>query len=179
MKQEKFLLILLLSIITAFVRISIISIKLTKVEEPKFFASTKDELLNAVNNYNQNFYYLKYDYNKKGLDRFIVFATISQNSIVDSINTQILSDSVSCFYYSSYKEFTISYKFDANSDTTIIYSINNQLFNSDGQIAINKYKYHNLNQNFKPIFINSPDIEMNSFNVSSLTNNNPVDVILY
>ncbi len=137
------------------------------------FIKSKNKLINALNNKRENIYYLKYNYSKKDMDRFIAFGPISQKSIVDSINTIILSDSIVCYNYSSYKDFTISFAHNSSS-----YSVNNKLFYSNNKQAYVRYKYWNFNNYFKPVKIIADDINMNTINISHLNNSNFVDVIL-
>jgi hypothetical protein len=149
-----------------------------KINKKIKFAANKEELIQAINSNIENIYYLRYDYNKKDIDQFIALGSISKESIIDSVNSQIFSNKVTCFYYSAHKDFSISFAYNNVSDTTQSYLINNKKYYSQQNQAYNNYKYHNKNQYFMPIVFEAKNIDMNSFNISNLSNLNQVDVII-
>jgi hypothetical protein len=141
------------------------------------FAAKKEELLKAIKDKKNNIFYLKYDYNKNNIDQFITFGQISKKSIIDSVNTIILTDSITCFFYSAHKDFSISFAYGNNSNT-LSYIVNNQIFTSNTNSAINTYTYKNIHDYFKPIKIKAKDINMESVNISDLYSRKKADIVI-
>lgn len=140
---------------------------LLKAKKNLHISKSKDELIKAINNNETNIYYLKYDYNRKDIDRVMVLGRISGNSIINEDSTLIMADSVTCFYYSSQKEFTISFGFFDNEIINNYFS-NGQNFISNKSFAHNHYRYHNFRNYFKPIKIKAQNIDINSIRISPL-----------
>jgi len=136
-----------------------------------------NDFAEQYNSLNNN-YYLKYTYNRKGFDQFIAFGKIS-NKAIESDTKKIYSDTVSCFYYSSNKQFTISFSVKPSQNNTSSYFIvNNKQFQLSGNYGQIKIKYKSYNDVFKPITIISSDIDINSVIIDDLTDMKEVDIEL-
>jgi hypothetical protein len=140
---------------------------------------TKDELFQAFEKSTQPLYYLKYDYNTKSMDRMLALGPIANNSVIENKKTVIYTDSLTCFYYSSYKVFNISFAYGNNSPAPTEFSVLDQTFKTVSNFGSIKVGYHNYRDYFKPIKIKAISIDMNSLNISNLTNENPIDITLY
>ncbi|PKP08793.1 MAG: hypothetical protein CVU09_14680 [Bacteroidetes bacterium HGW-Bacteroidetes-4] len=143
------------------------------------FMGTKDELLQAFEKSTQPLYYLKYDYDTKSADRMLALGPIAENSVIENVNMLIYADSLTCFYYSSNKVFNLSFAYGKNSFVTKTFSVLDKTFISPSNFGSIKVGYHNYRDYFKPIKIKAKSIDMNSLSVSNLTNENPIDIIIY
>lgn len=123
-------------------------------------------------------YYLKYSYNRKGFDQFIAFGELASNSKFSTIEKSILSDTITCFYYSSNKEFSLSFSVKPKQSDLSYFIANGKKIPLQGNHGKLKCRYRSYNDVFMPITIISKNIDMNTIVIDDLQDMEEVDVFL-
>ena len=126
----------------------------------------------------KNNYYLKYSYNRKGFDQFIAFGELASNSKFSTIEKSILSDTITCFYYSSNKEFSLSFSVKPKQSDLSYFIANGKKIPLQGNHGKLKCRYRSYNDVFMPITIISKNIDMNTIVIDDLQDMEEVDVFL-
>ncbi|MDF2456289.1 MAG: hypothetical protein K0R51_2282 [Cytophagaceae bacterium] len=116
----------------------------------------------------KNFYYLNYGHNRKTVDQFFALAKLNEYP-AHAVDLPVLSDSVTVFYYSTYKTFSIVLQTkDIPSDSVII--VNGKSYPMKNDYIELVLRYKNNKDLFKPITIKAKNIDVKSLTVMHNSN---------
>lgn len=142
------------------------------------FSKSKDELINEFKDKKRPVYSLKFGYNRKEKDRYLALGKVLNESKIDSLNCNILSDSICVYYYSTHKDFTLSFANELDSLGLNHLCVNDSLISSNKNFQKIRCKYINYDDYFKPVRIKADRIDMNSLSISNNYDKEEVDVEL-
>ncbi len=133
------------------------------------FSQTKASMLN-------HFYYMNYGHSRKSEDQFFAVAAIPQNPRFYTSSKPIVSDSVTIYYYSTYKKFSVLFA------TSCPLKDSSLTVNGKKRFLQNNYKelvveYKNQNDFFKPIVIKAKNIDLKSIVVIHNSNSIASDTV--
>lgn len=145
--------------------------------KPVFVSQSKAELIREMKNKTNNNYYINYKRDQYDMDQYIAFSTISNQSRIDSLREEFVSDSTIIFYYSNNKTFTLF--FDVYPDSSYIPVIvnNDTLVVDKNKIELNIIN-KSITNNFMTIQIKSKNIDLNSIIISNLTKKDGISIAL-
>jgi hypothetical protein len=134
-----------------------------------------EEFTRELNKPKSLVYYLNFGADRKSVDRYIAFAKVKNVSMADSVNTKIYSDSLTIFYYSTHKDFSLAFATNSHIDSLNVIKVNGEKFLTKDPFIKLRCRYKNLNEYFKPITICSKDIDLKSIIISNQLMEDEVD----
>ena len=149
-----------------------------KTGKKVIFSNDKIEFVKKNNNEEKPTYYLNFGSDRKSVDRYIGFARISNNQLFDSVDSKIYSDSLTLYYYSTYKDFAFNFAVENKIDSLKTININDSTIQITNSHVNLRCRYKNHNEYFKPIHIISKNIDVQSVTVSNKLTRNEVDIEL-
>ncbi|NJO92122.1 MAG: hypothetical protein HC831_26475 [Chloroflexia bacterium] len=149
---------------------------MAKIGKKVIITNDKKEVNDASKN-KLPVYYLNFGIDRKNLDRHISIAKLKDNSVVDSLEHRLFSDSLTLFYYSTNKEFDIAFN-TRISDTINYAKVNDSLKVSKSSYFKLRCEYNNYNDYFTPIFIISKNIDLESITISNQLTSSEVNLKL-
>ncbi|MDB5273007.1 MAG: hypothetical protein JWO58_1374 [Chitinophagaceae bacterium] len=113
----------------------------------------------------KSYFYLNYGHSRKSVDQFIAFAPVQSNAALLTPESAVVADSVTVYYYSTYKSFSILlHTLDgAEGDSTI--TVNGKDYTLNGNYKELFIHYKNEQDFFKPIKIKAKNIDIKSIMV--------------
>lgn len=132
------------------------------------FLRHKQQLLKAMEKGSTQNFYLKYDYDYKSFDQFMVLAPLSQKSAISNSSDVFLADSMTCFYYSDNKEYTISFGLNDDNPPPYFYSVNGKEFETYEPYVYFTCRQVDFKKNFVPVKIVSKNIDVPSVFVNPM-----------
>lgn len=128
----------------------------------------KPESFNPVGTDIKNFYYLNYGHNQKTVDQFFALAKL-KGYPTQAVDSPVFSDSVTVYYYSTYKKFSIQlHTKDTPSDSAII--VNDKSYAMKSNYIELFIHYKNPHDFFKPIRIKGKNIDVKNLTVMHNSN---------
>jgi hypothetical protein len=140
------------------------------------YSNSKDELIRRINNNIRPIYYLNYGRNQYDKDLFFAFSTISEKSKIDSINNYIVSDSVTIYYYSNNKTFSIFFETNNNDNTFLV---NNEQYQKSRNFVEFDVLNKNYQNDFAAIKIKANEIDLNSIRVTNITKPGSLSITIH
>jgi len=151
---------------------------MAKAKKKVIFSNQKEQFIREFNKVEKPIYYLNFGSDRKSVDRYIAIAEVAKYSLLDSTNFRIYSDSLTLYYYSTYKDFSISFAIGNHADSIKDVRLNDTILHTSNSFVKFRCQYRDYNEYFKPIYISTKSIDMQSVIVSNNLTGKEIDIKL-